>query len=373
MKSGFLLSKGQQEEQKGGWTTKPSMGPLRDPRSNRVRFLWGAGTHNDENFVTEAQRFVQQERYDRDCILDNNESRRRIVVNEDVVMDDYEEEMQEGVKVAEEARCVNVMNKKEEECEIATSTDATSISATANPTNSETITSPTKKQKLKKKKASKETTASTVETCQVEVEEGEVEEEQLPSPTTTKTNPFANVPTLPHKTSGVPKNALCSYYSQRYKINLPNNQFQIRNDGGQPHSLKWTCQFICPITKEVFKSARYGSPQYYDVDDEGVVWYKQKKLAEHAAAGRALDCLMYRDFLKDSSCWRICVEEPYEVDDVQQKKLGLQKTDSEDSLIDNSGNHQPEDVAAMEDNEKEVTYREIYRMSRLGSVPNLGL
>lgn len=81
---------------------------------------------------------------------------------------------------------------------------------------------------------------------------------------------------------GVPKATLQSWYGQRPERHQVNKeQYVSWNDGGPPHALKFTCLFVCPLTGEIFPSARYGdSADLYVVKaDEktgaDVVWYSK--------------------------------------------------------------------------------------------------
>mmetsp|Transcript_11727 Transcript_11727/g.14576 ORF Transcript_11727/g.14576 Transcript_11727/m.14576 type:complete len:368 (+) Transcript_11727:49-1152(+) len=134
-----------------------------------------------------------------------------------------------------------------------------------------------------------------------------------PNSTPRNENPYTNMPNLPHKTAGVPKNALAAYYGKKYKGQVvTNSQYSTRHNKDQPHLLKWTCVFTCPRTREAFVSGKYGDPANYEEKD-GHVWYHKKIQAEHGAAARALDSFMWRDLegRGDSAVWRLCVEEPY--------------------------------------------------------------
>jgi hypothetical protein len=94
-------------------------------------------------------------------------------------------------------------------------------------------------------------------------------------------NPFLGQPFLPTKTMGVPKAALSGWYGQKPRCHqLSKDQFVCWNDGGMPHQLKFTCIFVCPLTGELFASARYGDPDAYHVRRDShtgadVVWYSK--------------------------------------------------------------------------------------------------
>lgn len=72
--------------------------------------------------------------------------------------------------------------------------------------------------------------------------------------------------------------------------------FVDRHDSGPPHALKWTSVFCCPSSGEVFPSGRYGDA-YIEDELHECNWYNKKTTAEHAAAARAHDCLLYRQGL----------------------------------------------------------------------------
>lgn len=75
-----------------------------------------------------------------------------------------------------------------------------------------------------------------------------------------------------------------------------------RHDGGAPHAMKWTSVFCCPISGEVFPSGRLqmdgiepAEVVFDEVTGQEVIFYDRKKMAEHAAAARAHDCIIYRE------------------------------------------------------------------------------
>jgi hypothetical protein len=100
----------------------------------------------------------------------------------------------------------------------------------------------------------------------------------------------------------------------------------------------WTATFTDPRTKESFSSGltqavrteqKYGAtlnPPLHLASAmimDGKVYYsRSRKLAEHAAAARALDCYIFREGDTVSSMkWRLCLEDPYSTaeDGVSQK------------------------------------------------------
>lgn len=115
-----------------------------------------------------------------------------------------------------------------------------------------------------------------------------------------------------------PKNDLYALYGnapRNRQINVDN--YISWNDGGPDHLLKWTSIFICPRTGEIFKSGRYGDPGSYrasSCNNEEIIWYTQKKLAEQGAAALALDCQNFRDSSNASAAStpdRLGDDEPY--------------------------------------------------------------
>lgn len=123
----------------------------------------------------------------------------------------------------------------------------------------------------------------------------------------------------------VPKDFLNSSFSQKYGIFCGDcYEVKLRTNVGDR---KWfTATFTDPITKERFSSAlgnivnvksRPGTtlktPLYLAnvkiVDGE--VYYSETRLAEHAAAARAIDCYIYREDDFNNNVDRLCLEEPY--------------------------------------------------------------
>jgi hypothetical protein len=54
------------------------------------------------------------------------------------------------------------------------------------------------------------------------------------------------------------------------------------------------------MSGEAFGSGRYGDEKHYNTNNNNnpnssIVWYKRKALAEHGAAARAFDCLVFRE------------------------------------------------------------------------------
>ena len=133
------------------------------------------------------------------------------------------------------------------------------------------------------------------------------------SATPRKSSPFESVPLLP-KTLGEPKNALASWYGKRHKCVVPKTCFTTWDDGKKSHVRKHTSIFTCPVTQEQFPS---GTLREGIVSSEcectlvgEVVYYNTKKLAEHAASARALDCFSYREH-NGTMHYGLCQESPY--------------------------------------------------------------
>lgn len=145
-----------------------------------------------------------------------------------------------------------------------------------------------------------------------------------------------------------PKKALDNWYISFVKkldaigivLEIPENASGIlqdsytcwSNQGEGNDDLLWTAVFTCHLSGERFPSGKMIGKSYEEdvwllecLDGEGcssfqrtnLVWYKSKKEAEIAAAGRAIDCLRYRDDRFDGSTQRsnerYCSEEPYRV------------------------------------------------------------
>jgi len=222
----------------------------------------------------------------------------------------------------------------------------------------------------------------------------------------TKKNPYQQVPILPYKTMGVPKNALSSWYGKRHKnLTIQNKYFTTWNDGGIPHLLKWTCLFTCPVTGEKFPSGQFGDKSLYQVglEQDGpeekdasmmedttseqhsieeketmtntrsskdttvpskVVWYNKKIAAEHAAAARAMDCLHLREecvLQTGVTPLRLCIEEPYiATEEIHIQQIGtLRTTESKSPSHGDPKKRRPFSQCDASDN-----YRNQYRQQR---------
>jgi hypothetical protein len=125
--------------------------------------------------------------------------------------------------------------------------------------------------------------------------------------------PFRPLPESPKTMSGVPKSTLHALYGMapRRKLISQDNYFTW-HDGGAPHALSWTSIFICPLTAEVFPSGVYGSSKHYHIRPlDGTVWFSKKALAEHGAAARCVDCILFRETPPDRPKQYIGHSQPY--------------------------------------------------------------
>jgi hypothetical protein len=112
----------------------------------------------------------------------------------------------------------------------------------------------------------------------------------------TAINPFQGTPFYPTSMFGSPKLALNVLYGKEMKemTQLTNESFFHWDDQGPPHKRKFTCVFVCPVTYERFPASRSGKASKFVVDEQnGIVWFAQKKLAEQGAAARRHDCFVY--------------------------------------------------------------------------------
>ena len=94
-------------------------------------------------------------------------------------------------------------------------------------------------------------------------------------------NVMAGQPFLLHKTMGVPKSALDQWYNKELKSQvLIKDCYFSWHDDAMPHERKHTSLFVCPVTSEVFSTARYGPGKYYvertdPVTGANVIWYSK--------------------------------------------------------------------------------------------------
>ena len=127
--------------------------------------------------------------------------------------------------------------------------------------------------------------------------------------------------------NAAPKAALYTYYGKKpRRKQLNNDDYICWSNQGRPHELKFTAVFVCPISGEVFPSGRAGDPRFYvaEVDPNPygfgaeTIWYTKKVLAEHGAAARCLDCLVFREAMQGPGgaeaalkLERVAAEPPY--------------------------------------------------------------
>ena len=80
------------------------------------------------------------------------------------------------------------------------------------------------------------------------------------------------------------------------------------------------CIYFDPLNCRLILRSTENDDAYENSAFERVdlVWYKTKKGAINAAAGRALDCMMYRDTNGNISDTRYCVELPYTIDNTTE-------------------------------------------------------
>lgn len=136
--------------------------------------------------------------------------------------------------------------------------------------------------------------------------------------------------------AAVPKAILYQFFGKKpRRKQLSNEDYFAWNNGGRPHELKFTAIFQCPLTGECFASAPYGDPKYYQVttvtNNQGqvvpMVWYTKKAFAEHGAAAKCYDCLLYREALMEGDHALqtlpplICSDPPYTQSDAPHLPL----------------------------------------------------
>uniref|UniRef100_A0A7S4APQ1 Uncharacterized protein n=1 Tax=Pseudo-nitzschia australis TaxID=44445 RepID=A0A7S4APQ1_9STRA len=106
-----------------------------------------------------------------------------------------------------------------------------------------------------------------------------------------------------------PKARLYQWYGKKpRKIQVRPEQYATWDNGQMMHKQLFTAVFICPLSKEVFlagpcSGTGEGTGKKDDnkmsltvePDKDGLYWYPRKVMAEHAAAARALGCLLMRD------------------------------------------------------------------------------
>jgi hypothetical protein len=109
-------------------------------------------------------------------------------------------------------------------------------------------------------------------------------------------NPFSAIPFFPTSSEGSPTLAFNSLYGKEFGgAQVTNSAFFFWDDDGPTHMRRHTCVFVCPGPYERFPAGRQGNSEKFTLDkNSGLVWYTQKKLAEHGAAARRSDCYYYR-------------------------------------------------------------------------------
>ncbi|OEU08626.1 hypothetical protein FRACYDRAFT_249519 [Fragilariopsis cylindrus CCMP1102] len=128
------------------------------------------------------------------------------------------------------------------------------------------------------------------------------------------------------KPNQYPRSILSRYYSKKHRNIKTKLEYFVTWDNGIKISgmPSFTSSFVCPITNEIFFAGPFSArgmqiavkkkkmSEVVAPDEDGIYWYPCKKLAEHAAAARALDCLLMRDGGKDfNSDDNFCALEPY--------------------------------------------------------------
>jgi len=107
------------------------------------------------------------------------------------------------------------------------------------------------------------------------------------------------------------KGALHKFYGRQGKhkrAQLQGRDFISWDNGHRQQDRRYTSVFCCPHTKELFTSGRGHDSIQYSLD--GIfVWYSTKKMAEHAAAARALECFLYRQH--ESQAAKYLLDDPY--------------------------------------------------------------
>lgn len=97
-----------------------------------------------------------------------------------------------------------------------------------------------------------------------------------------------------------PKSDLHALYGQKPRnIRTEKSDFYTWMEG-PPHNMLFSSVFVCPITGEAFPAGRFGDESEYVTKNDPetgftIVYFKRKVNAEHGAAARAHDCLVYRD------------------------------------------------------------------------------
>lgn len=159
-----------------------------------------------------------------------------------------------------------------------------------------------------------------------------------PHPSSSETE--AKSPALPPNPIGgdihgkPPRKALHDWYDVYWRraslsMRLPVKTLYVSWPNVLPCGERFTAVFTCPWTGERFASGKMVGEEDDYIEEKGLlgedhealpvnlVWYKTKKLAENAAAGRAYDCLIHRDTcVPEPNPPTYCSEFPYLVDAV---------------------------------------------------------
>jgi hypothetical protein len=129
-----------------------------------------------------------------------------------------------------------------------------------------------------------------------------------------------------------PRPVLARYYSEKPRNIKTKFKYFVTWDNSikNPGMAFFTSSFVCPITNEIFFAGPFSAKgmqitvkkkkmsEVVAPDEDGIYWYPSKKMAEHAAAARALDCLLMRDGGEDfNSDDHFCALEPYMPSDKQ--------------------------------------------------------
>jgi hypothetical protein len=163
---------------------------------------------------------------------------------------------------------------------------------------------------------------------------------------------------------GVPKAALYAWYGKRRQVVVSQANYATWHDKGPPHKLKYTSVFCCPVTGEFYPSGRYGDPKYYTLKEDidcVVVWYSKKAFAEHGAASRAYDCLVFRESDCDES--QIGNETPYESTGATilhssiPDEVGRQLKQLQQQIIEATQHSEMEVEDAVQDSEEEAPWQ----------------
>jgi hypothetical protein len=129
-----------------------------------------------------------------------------------------------------------------------------------------------------------------------------------------------------------PRPVLARYYNKSPRNIKTKFEYFVtwENSIKTPGVTFFTSSFVCPITNEIFFAGPFSArgmqitvkkkkmSEVVAPDEDGIYWYPNKKMAEHAAAARALDCLLMRDGGEDfNSDDHFCALEPYMPSDKQ--------------------------------------------------------